>query len=400
MKKLISFLFIFYLLFAGISKAQWFQTGFTSGNGAVVCFAVSGTNLFAGCQNGVFVTNNYGTNWIPIGLQGNGINSLAISGSAIFAGTYGHGVYLTTNSGASWSPVNNGLTNLFVNALVFSGTNLFAGTLNGVFRTTNNGTTWTPAGLTGTHVNSFAVSGINLFAGTSNGVFYSTNNGANWAAVNTGLTNLMVNTLAFSGTNLFAGTQNGVFRTTNNGISWTPAGLTGSTFSALLDISGTYLLAGNNLGNVFLTTNSGTTWTNVSTGLPTMGILCLAFIPGADPLVFAGNDASAIYRRLLTQMLSVKVISSVIPTQFSLKQNYPNPFNPTTKIEFSLPKNVFANLIIYDILGREVERLVNEQLNAATYEVIWDASNYPGGVYYYKLQADNYVETKKMILLK
>jgi len=402
MKKLHLLFFVFYFFMFKLSFAQWLQTGFPTGNGGVYSFTVSGTTLFAGCQNGVFLTNNYGTNWSPAGLQGDEVISFVFSGSTLFAGTAGHGIYSTTNNGISWIQVNNGLTNFVIRTLAISGTNIFAGTESGIFRSSNNGTSWIAvnSGLTNTYITSIAVSGSNIFAGTQGGVFYSTNNGASWTAVNNGLTNTLITALTFSGGSLFAGTQNGVFRTTNNGTNWTFIGLTGATFSALLDIPGTGLLAANNLGNVFLSTNNGSNWSNVSTGLPNMGILCLAFIPGADPIVFAGNDNSQVYRRLLTQMLSVKVISSIVPLQFNLSQNYPNPFNPNTKIQFALPKNVFLKLIIYDVLGREVETIVNENLKAGTYEINWDATNYPCGVYYYRLQTRDFVETKKMILLK
>src|ERR1043166_10346741 len=69
-----------------------------------------------------------------------------------------------------------------------------------------------------------------------------------------------------------------------------------------------------------------------------------------------------------TTILGIKSISNEIPSPFLLYQNYPNPFNPTTKIKFALPKNSFAKLVIYDILGREVQTIVNEQLNAGTFE--------------------------------
>lgn len=91
---------------------------------------------------------------------------------------------------------------------------------------------------------------------------------------------------------------------------------------------------------------------------------------------------------------------NTIPEKFNLRQNYPNPFNPTTKIEFNIPKVSQTKLIVYDVLGKEVVTLVNERLNAGSYEVDWNASGYPSGVYFYKLQTDNFVDTKKMILMK
>jgi len=95
-------------------------------------------------------------------------------------------------------------------------------------------------------------------------------------------------------------------------------------------------------------------------------------------------------------------ISSNVPEKFNLYQNYPNPFNPVTKIKFDIPSiaSGSAKLTVYNILGSEVASLVNEQLNAGTYEVKWNASNYPSGVYFYTLQAGAFTETKKITLIK
>lgn len=92
--------------------------------------------------------------------------------------------------------------------------------------------------------------------------------------------------------------------------------------------------------------------------------------------------------------------NSEIPKEFSLNQNYPNPFNPTTKIEFSLPKNSFTKLVIYDLLGREIETLVNEQLNAGTYEVNWNADKFSSGVYFYRIKTEGFSDVRRMILIK
>ena len=88
------------------------------------------------------------------------------------------------------------------------------------------------------------------------------------------------------------------------------------------------------------------------------------------------------------------------PLKYSLLQNYPNPFNPNTTIKFEIPRAEFTQFIIYDALGREVAKLVNKDLTAGSYEVEWNAENYGSGIYFYQLKAGNYIETKKMMLLK
>jgi hypothetical protein len=88
------------------------------------------------------------------------------------------------------------------------------------------------------------------------------------------------------------------------------------------------------------------------------------------------------------------------PQDFFLSQNYPNPFNPGTKLSFVIGHQSFVRLKVYDILGNEIETLVNEEKPAGTHEVTWYAENLPGGVYFYQLKAENFIQTRKMLLLK
>jgi hypothetical protein len=89
-----------------------------------------------------------------------------------------------------------------------------------------------------------------------------------------------------------------------------------------------------------------------------------------------------------------------IPVEYELAQNYPNPFNPSTKISWQLPVGSHQTLKIYDVLGNQVATLVDEYKQAGTYEVEWDATGLPSGIYFYQLKADSFVETKKMVLIK
>jgi predicted secreted protein len=92
--------------------------------------------------------------------------------------------------------------------------------------------------------------------------------------------------------------------------------------------------------------------------------------------------------------------NDIITLDFSLHQNYPNPFNPGTKIKYSVPQSSEVIIKIFDVLGNEIETLVNEEKPVGTYEINWNAANLPSGVYFYRLQAGEFVETKKMVLLK
>jgi hypothetical protein len=89
-----------------------------------------------------------------------------------------------------------------------------------------------------------------------------------------------------------------------------------------------------------------------------------------------------------------------MPMKFTLSQNYPNPFNPVTKIQYELPKSGYVKLIIFDLLGREMETIVNEKQTAGTYEATFNASQYSSGIYFYRLITDGFSDTKRMVLIK
>jgi hypothetical protein len=89
-----------------------------------------------------------------------------------------------------------------------------------------------------------------------------------------------------------------------------------------------------------------------------------------------------------------------IPTEFSMSQNYPNPFNPTTRIKFGLPQRAMTKITVYDVLGREVQTLIDRELETGYYEINVDINDFPSGVYFYRIQSGNFVQTKKMILMK
>jgi hypothetical protein len=137
--------------------------------------------------------------------------------------------------------------------------------------------------------------------------------------------------------------------------------------------------------------------------LATAPIHTEGFVPLTD------NDWGT-FGTTLQNIISVQPISQQVPYEFRLYQNYPNPFNPSTKIKFDIPllrgmdaegeRGVLTRLTIYDLLGREVAELVNQQLKPGTYEVVWDGKNNASGVYFYRLTASNFISTRKMVLVK
>lgn len=125
--------------------------------------------------------------------------------------------------------------------------------------------------------------------------------------------------------------------------------------------------------------------------------------PGGRHFMFGGfaGEYSAAWKFLEV----IEVQTPTLPSEYNLSQNYPNPFNPTTVIEFSLPHSGYATLEIYDVIGRRVTTLVDEYLNAGVKRVVWDGHDRTGqevasGMYLYRLRAGDFVQTKKMVMLK
>ena len=188
-----------------------------------------------------------------------------------------------------------------------------------------------------------------------------------------------------------------ILRTTNGGTNWTSQisgttnHLNGVTFT---DVNNGTVIGEN--GTILRTTNGGTNWTSQTSGTTNH----LNGVSFTDENTGTAVGSGGKILRTTNGGVYINQISGEIPERFSLYQNYPNPFNPTTNIKFDIPKSSFVKLIVYNLLGREIKTLVNEKLNAGRYEVDWNASGYPSGVYFYKLKTNEFSDVKKMIFIK
>jgi len=291
-------------------------------------------------------------------------------------------------------------------------------------------------------------------------VFKSTDYGDNWFAYSTGTAGIISN-MAISDSDpnvLYASSNSIVFHSSDGGLtfSYRISGLplrTVTGFHIHPDSSQTALVtfSGFGTGHIYKTTDHGITWLDISGNLPDVpvndgmfyypGYPTPALLAASDVGVFISNDYGNSWQELADglpntvsmhldhnrlenkirvathgrgvweyngSIISVTKIETSVPREFSLFQNYPNPFNPVTKIKFQIPlsrgvsegRGVLSSLIIFDALGREIKTLVDQHLNPGTYEVNWDASNYPSGVYVYKLTSGDFTYSKKMILIK
>lgn len=161
-----------------------------------------------------------------------------------------------------------------------------------------------------------------------------------------------------------------------------------------------YLKIGNDFKNYGITNSNGYyTVTKLPAGNFNLIVQRMGFLPISQNITITNTSLQNINYTIINP-IGIEPVSSEIPKTFSLSQNYPNPFNPNTTIKFDLPVSGLIKLSVYDILGREIETLINEDLKAGTYLVNWNASNYPSGIYFYRIETRDFTETKKMILIK
>jgi hypothetical protein len=151
-------------------------------------------------------------------------------------------------------------------------------------------------------------------------------------------------------------------------------------------------------GIILRTTDGGTSWAAQSSGT-TYNLFGVSFIDSYNGT--AVGDAGTILRTTTGGYTFVEEERiDNIPSDFYLSYNFPNPFNPSTKIRFSVPHTSIVVIEVFDILGNEIETLVNEEKQTGTYEITWYAEQVPSGVYFYRLQAGEFIETKKMLFLR
>jgi len=366
----------------------------------IKCISSSSNNIYAGAfGSGVFRSTDDGENWVKI--ADIGIESLAIKtvdtnsnqNDFIFATSYNN-VFRSADSGDNWTQLNNGLPQDFLPAIIINAKgSIFAGTgLNGVYRSTDNGDSWEEInnGLKYTSFGDvFTPSILSLAVNSNDDIFAGT-------------------TINFGGSSYIAN----VFRSTDNGGSWvkTNENLPHYKVLSLVINSDNYIFAGTEEGGIFRSTDNGNNWFQINNGLTNLSlyrVMCLAInsrnqiFAGAYNGIFRSTDNGDNWVPVNNGLSnSVENNNNFTPITFALYQNYPNPFNPSTKIKYSIPGTSFVTLKIYDILGREMSTLVNEEKLSGNYEIEFNGRGISSGIYFYKIQTGDYSLVKKMILMK
>jgi photosystem II stability/assembly factor-like uncharacterized protein len=245
---------------------------------------------------------------------------------------------------------------------------------------------------------------------TSGGLVYrSTNGGVNFTSVSAGLPTRTITSIYVHPDSqnvalvTFSGFGAGkVYKTTNGGTSWTniSGNLPDTPINDILIYypggpTSTYLVA-TDVG-VFITNDYGATWSELADGLPNTVAMHLDYNASGNKIRVGTHGRGAYETSIVTGVINY---SNAAPKEHRLFQNYPNPFNPTTNIRYAVPDRNHVSLVVYDALGREVSRLVDESQAPGTYTATWDARNMASGVYYYRLTAGGFAETKKLLLVR
>jgi photosystem II stability/assembly factor-like uncharacterized protein len=384
---------------ASINDDIWHQSyeGLSSLTPVLVSsIAGTGTDLYVGTLSlGIFRALNNSNAWTSInnGITDDGIIALAAHAPDVVAGSYGK-LFHSSNRGSNWTETV--LPGRVVSALAFHDSTCFAGMDNGIYRSIDNGASWTASNLNGVSasIKDFKITGSMLYANSSIGVLRSTDDGMNWSQV-TGMPEADMSLLAVNGLRLIAESYGGLYRSTDSGANWTKLIL-----DAKLGIPYEVIFSGNNLfacreRRVYVSTDLGTKWTPVDNGV----------MAHAGNLIIRGTTLIAcgvgIWQRPLSEMVtSIGVHSIDSPQKLYLNQNYPNPVNPSTTISFNLPSKEYVSLKIFDVMGKEISTLVSKELSAGIHLYQWNPGELSSGVYFYRIQAGSFTETKHLLLLK
>ncbi|BDQ02328.1 T9SS type A sorting domain-containing protein [Ignavibacterium sp.] len=422
------------LLFLSLSiipaLAQWTQVNNGLGSLKIKGLIAVGNSLIATtADQGLFVSTNLGDNWqvhpqnasLPnlniLYSEGDIISyqGLTVLGQGYYAGVGESNILvlpiqgIPNNNLSAWtSEEGSGIPEVDI-----------LGTAGGGLFWADNlaSTTWTE--ITGLpDANSKYITGLSIFNDPNSNDEYllvGTRNGAYISSSPNSLTSVSPKSQGLTGNALFINKLFGQFALTQNGVYIFPeeTGLN-SGWVALIPsgdfrtitmnfFNQSFYFFGNQVGKVVI--GDGSVINDVDLSGITGGAITSSFVyyPNFTPpgYIFVGTENGGVFRK---QLSTTDVENnSVVVTEFKLNQNYPNPFNPSTKISWQSPVGGHQTLKVYDVLGNEVATLVNEYRNAGSYEVEFNAGqtrNLSSGVYFYKLQVGEYIQTKKMILAK
>ena len=419
MKKEITFLLFIILIFVSVVKSQpiWYPLNTGISNHLEDIYFIDDNTGFVTGIDTIIKTTNAGVNWTKhyIGTSNKQLICVRFinNDTGYVTGLLGT-VMKTTNGGINWFDHSNGIGNEHGFELFIMNMNVFIlGSSNGkIFKTTNSGDLWfatnTPPSSAFTKSIVFTNNNIGYAVGWdgSTGKYYRTQDaGNNWTSHDLGTAGWGWETIRFANSNvgyIVGGNwpepyTYKILKTTNAGNNWNVVQSgTGWRYKEIHLMNADTGIAVGSSGNIYRTMNGGVNWVYIYPG--TTNHFYGVFFTSANTGYVSGLPGMLL--KTTNGLTFVNQINGTTPKSFHLKQNYPNPFNPSTNIMFDIPKSNHVKIIIYNALGIEITTIVNEKLNSGSYEVSWDGTDYPSGVYFYKLLSGDFVKTKKMVLIK
>jgi photosystem II stability/assembly factor-like uncharacterized protein len=394
------------------SQEGWFVQYGNSYDDFYKIFMIDSVNGWVVSYDTMYQTTNSGFNWIArdLGRWGyNDIYFLSLNTGWIAGDTF---ILKTTNSGMNWEQQLSGFTQYAI-FFVDENTGFTIANTQLCRRTTNSGNNWASFIIGSGSYSLFSIDFLNHdtgWIGGSNGILFKTTNcGVSWVQKETGA-NTRFYGLSFTspdtgwagGFNNFGDSK--VHFTSTGGESWVVK-YVDPVNQGVEDIFFTSAKEGWAVGwpgKIIHTTDAGNTWEFQNSGAGNIHLFSVYFVTSKTGWVVgeAGGANGKILKTTTGGVVAVQNNSNNHPVEFNLYQNYPNPFNNSTMIKFEISKSCFVILKIYDIIGREAKTLVNEDLSQGIYTKYLDAGSLSSGIYFYRLVAENYGMSKKMILIR
>lgn len=367
--------------------------------------------LVASTLNKIYLSYDAGDSWQAVpSLPGvtSDFNILFSYQSYLYLGTNGDGVYRTSNNGLEWNSFSTGLSGFSKSITSFTslGDSLYIGTGGSGIYLINlqNPVSWIPInnGLVNFGVTAIAVSGNFLVAGSGLYLYVKHRSVSEWQSVFVDTAQLQRTFFTFEIFNgyLFAGTDNGIYRGSLDAQSWERTDITffpGKDIVSMVTLGNELLVGLLYQGQhwMFSTDDNGLNWETKAHEFAYLWDMLVH-----DDKLFAGRSDGLWYYDI-TNWTEVDENTPDKLNDFSLKQNYPNPFNPGTIISWQSPVNSCQTIKLFNAIGQEVETLVDGYYETGVHSKLYVVnSSLPSGVYYYQLKAGDFIETKKMILIK
>lgn len=410
-------LMAFFLISLNLSSQDfWEPATLPTPGAAIVQMIVDNTGkLIVATQDDIYYSLDYGDTWTgSSNWPGHTASCMALNASQdIFVGTQSNGIYRSTDGGDSFTEIVNGLTFMNVWSIVITDTDdIFISTSGGIFKSTNNGDLWSlfGSGLPNDDAGSLMiVDNGDMFAGFWNsGIYKSTDGGTTWNKSNGGLADTAsITALGYKpGGNLYAGVwPDGMYRSADGGATWqfynnglpTKGDSKGNSIHMILWLAFAMVMVIliYAVGFFYLTSDTtGYIWAALMSGLPlNPSVIAMAAILSSG-MLFLGTWDQGLYRS--TGTVGVYEIS-VSSNDYSISPNYPNPFESSTSFEFTVQKNTFVYIGIYDQSGKQIEILVQGFYHKGSYIITWKPEDLSPGIYYYHMNSGNYQSSGKFV---